>query len=150
MDELTKIVLTSALTIIGGVIVLVIGQLVSKFMIEPTQELKKLLGDIRYSLVFYAREIHTPVEGDKERCDKAAEVLRKHSSDLRSKVAAVPCYNGIARVTFGFIPVRTSALEAAKRLMALSNSVHKPDRTRNWDIETVIYRLLGFGAPDDE
>lgn len=48
MEECTKLVLTASVTIIGGVIVFVMGQIVSKFFIDPIQDLKKLLGEIRY------------------------------------------------------------------------------------------------------
>ncbi|MBI1921868.1 MAG: hypothetical protein HYS23_12400 [Geobacter sp.] len=149
MRELAKIVMTSAATILGGVIVLIAGQLLSKFFIEPLQEFKKLLGEIRYSLVFFAREIHTPISGDKDICDKASEALRKHSCDLRSKVAAIPFYEFMSNRSSGFLPNKASVLEAARLLIALSNSVHKDDRSMNFDLKRKIYSLLGFGSIDE-
>lgn len=150
MEEFTNIVLTAAFTIIGGMIVFVTGQIVSKFFIDPIQDLKKLLGEIRYSLIFYSREIHTPIGGNKDgRCDKAEEVLRKHSSDLYSKVAAIPCYNIVSKISCGFLPKRASTLEAAKWLRVLSISVHNDDRSKNSAVEEKIYALLGFGAVDE-
>lgn len=44
MDDLTKILLTSSLTVLGGVLVFVTGQLIVKFLIEPIHELKKIIG----------------------------------------------------------------------------------------------------------
>lgn len=66
MDDLSKIVFTSSLTVVGGVLVFVMGQFLSKFVLEPLQDFKTLLDDIRHSLIFYDWEIYTPISGDKE------------------------------------------------------------------------------------
>lgn len=52
MSDLERILLTSALTILGVVVVLVMGQLLSKFLIEPIHELRKVVGEVRFSLAF--------------------------------------------------------------------------------------------------
>ena len=54
MTEITKIILTSSLTVMGGVIVLVVGQIVVKFLLEPFQNHRKLIGEIANSLILYA------------------------------------------------------------------------------------------------
>jgi hypothetical protein len=54
MSELFKIILTSSLTIFGGILVFVIGQVVVKFIIEPLHEQAKLIGEIANSLIFFA------------------------------------------------------------------------------------------------
>lgn len=56
MSELEKIFFTSALTIFGGVLVYVIGQVTSKFLIDPIHEQKKLIGEIGDSLIFYWKD----------------------------------------------------------------------------------------------
>ena len=146
---LTEILLTAASTILGGVFIFVAGQVVARFFIEPIHDFKTLLGDIRYSLIFFAREIQTPVPGDKERCDKASEALRKHSSDLPSKAAAIPLYALISALTCRFIPRRILVFEAARYLMGLSNAVYNKDRSRNTDSVNKICSLLGFEYIDD-
>jgi hypothetical protein len=54
MSETLKIVLTSSFTILGGIIVFVVGQVVTKFIIEPLYEQSKLIGEIANSLIYYA------------------------------------------------------------------------------------------------
>src|SRR5688572_8306196 len=54
MSEELKIILTSSLTILGGIIVFVAGQVVTKFIIEPLYEQSKLIGEIANSLTYYA------------------------------------------------------------------------------------------------
>ena len=144
MDDLTKILLTSSLTAIGAILVFVMGQILGKLVIEPIQDLKKTLGEIRYALVFHAQAIMTPV-GDREEEDKASEALRRLACDLRSKVGAIPFYGRWAAISSGFLPARTNAFEASKQLIGLSNSVHQQNRSdRNGMRVDKIERLLGF------
>lgn len=84
MSELTKILLTSSATALGAVLVFVASQVLGKLVIEPVQDLKKLLGEIQYALIFHAQAIFTPV-GDAASEDEAAKALRKLACDLRSK-----------------------------------------------------------------
>jgi hypothetical protein len=53
MSELFKIVVTSSLTILSGILVFVIGQVIVKFIIEPLHEQAKLIGEIANSLIFF-------------------------------------------------------------------------------------------------
>ena len=98
MDDLTKILLTSSLTAVGAIAVFVASQLLGRLVIEPVQDLKKLLGEIRHALVFHGQAVFTPV-GDRPGEDKAAEAFRKLACDLRSKVGAVPFYARWAAVS---------------------------------------------------
>ncbi|WP_114969979.1 hypothetical protein [Rhodoferax ferrireducens] len=144
MDDLTKILLTSSFTAIGAIAVFVASQLLGKLVIEPVQDLKKLLGEIRHALVFHAQAVFTPV-GDCAGEDKAAEAFRKSTCDLRSKLGSVPFYDRWATVSQGFLPMRKDAFEASKELIGLSNSVHQQNRSEiNAKRVTKIERLLGF------
>ncbi|MGB4115808.1 MAG: hypothetical protein WBK51_04580 [Polaromonas sp.] len=149
MDDFTKILLTSSLTAIGAVVVFVASQILGKLVIEPIQDLKKTLGEIRYSLVFHAQAIMTPV-GDREGEDKASEALRKLACDLLSKVGAVPFYDRWAAISSDFLPARVSANEASKCLIGLSNSVHQQNRSdRNSMRVDKIELLLGFESMEE-
>ncbi|MCW5649876.1 MAG: hypothetical protein KIS62_09035 [Ramlibacter sp.] len=148
MSDLTKILLTSSLTAIGAILVFVASQILGKLVIEPVQDVKKLLGEIRYALVFHAQAILTLV-GDREREDKAAEALRKLACDLRSRIGSVPFYDKWATLSRGFLPRRDNAIEASKYLMGLSNSVHEEARSEvNRKIVRKIESLMGFESMD--
>ena len=79
--ELFKIFLTSGLTITGGVLIFVLGQMILKFVIEPIHEFNKLKGEIAYSLVFYANVYmnvplsYTDLSEDRQDRDKAQQVF---------------------------------------------------------------------------
>ena len=144
MDDLTKILLTAVATILGTVLVFIASQLIGKLVIDPVHDLKKLLGEIRYALVFHAQAILTPV-GDRTGEDEAATVLRRLSCDLLSKIGAIPFYNFWAAISRGFLPKRPNAIAASKQLMGLSNSVHQENRfDKNAARITKIEQLLNY------
>ena len=150
MDDLTKILVTAALTTLGAIVVFVASQLLGKLVVEPVQDLKKLLGEIRYALVFHAQAAMTPV-GDRAGEDEASLVFRKLACDLRSKIGSVPFYNWWARKSRGFLPKKEEAFEASKCLIGLSNSVHQANRwERNPARISKIERLLGFDPFEEE
>jgi hypothetical protein len=144
VDDLTKILLTSSLTALGAMVVFVASQIVGKLVIEPVQDLKKLLGEIQFALIFHAQAALTPV-GDRDAEDKAAEAFRKLACDLRWRVAGVPFYDFWAKLSRGFLPKRQNRVDASKNLIGLSNSVHDEKR---WDRNPArierIQRLLGI------
>ncbi|MFN6188908.1 MAG: hypothetical protein ACK460_22975, partial [Microcystis sp.] len=71
MSELFKIILTSSLTVIGGIIVLVVGQIITKFFIEPIHEQAKAIGEIAYSLTMYSNVYGNPGILKREKMDEA-------------------------------------------------------------------------------
>lgn len=144
MNELTKIFLTSALTIFGGVIVFVAGQFVVKFILEPMHSLKETLSAIQYAFIYHDQAIHTSVVGDTERSDKAAETFRKLASDVHSRASAIPFYRVFAVRSRGFLPHQDNVRTAAVELRGLSNSVHQANRSKNFDRVAKICRLLGL------
>ena len=113
MSELEKIVWTAAFTIFGGVLVYVIGQLLSKFLIDPTHELKKVIGEVRFNLAFHSPTIHTPIARTQERSDKAYEALLKSSCELLAKVSAIPFYGLVSCSSLGFLPSKECIRDAA-------------------------------------
>lgn len=103
-----------------GISVYVLGQLISKFFIEPLYELRKTIGEIQFNLLFYGPTILTPISRSKETSNKASDALSKSSADLFSKLYAVPLY-----MSFGILPSSREIKEAAVQVRALSTFVHE-------------------------
>ncbi|NOX28249.1 MAG: hypothetical protein GXP21_08735 [Gammaproteobacteria bacterium] len=144
MDDLTNILLKSSLTVFSAVLIFVIVQLLSKFVIEPIQELKSLLCEVQSSLAFHAQAISTPT-GNKESEGKAQKILRKASCDLHSRIGVIPFYQWWSKISRGVLPCKNNVLEASKLLMGISNSVHQPNRSnKNVDRIANIERLLNY------
>ncbi len=137
MTELEKIFLTAAVTL--GLYV--VGQLLSKFLIEPAYELKKAIGKVRFTLAFHAPVIHTPIARNEERSQKAYEALMKISCDLLAKVEAVPFYCCLSKLSCGFLPPERAVMAAAVDLRGLSTYVHETDSKANNSLETIAKRV---------
>lgn len=141
MSELEKIVWTAAFTILGGVLVYVIGQLLSKFLIEPTHELKRVIGEVRFNLAFHAPIIHTPIARTEERSDNAYKAILKSSCELLAKVSAIPFYGLVSCISFGFLPPKRCIREAAVQLRGLSTYLHETGDKANSHVDVIGNRV---------
>jgi hypothetical protein len=97
MSEWEKIVCTSALTISGGLLVFCVGQIIQRFVLEPIQELKKTIAEIRFRLNYYAdvhpSEFETAPAVLKERIATASEAFRESAIRLETYAAIIPLYD---------------------------------------------------------
>ncbi len=149
MDELTKIFLTSALTIIGGIIIYVVGQILSKFFIDPIHKQGEIIGEISDTLVYYAREYLSPGRLQREMLDQAHDRLRKLASLLKARSYMVKWYSLF--VFLGWVPKLKSIEEASTHLISLSNSVYRDSSSsgiRNADSANKVRGLLGIPETD--
>jgi len=142
MSELFKIVLTSALTIVGGVVVFTCGQLIERFSIEPVHELVRLVGEVGDSLTFYANVYANPGSGSREAMDEASRVLRQQASQLRARAQVVRGY-GLWRA-IGVLRDPVDVVRASENLIGLSNSIHRGDPEQNVRRVREIENQLGI------
>lgn len=122
MSNILAILGTSSLTVITGTAIYVLGQLISKFVIEPIHKQKEVIGEIGDALVFYANIYSNPGTGSKEKADEASKRFRQLSGLLRSKSYLIPSYDRIAYMKL--VPLRTDIEKAASSLIGISNSVY--------------------------
>jgi hypothetical protein len=144
MSDIEKIVVTVAFTILGGVIVYVVGQLLSKLSIDPLQNLRKTIGETRFNLAFHASEIHTPISRTREKSDKACAALMKNSCDLLANLQAISFYSLAS--TFRAAPPRKSIEDAAVQLRALSTYVHETGSKAADELDTIAKRVKRIEA----
>jgi hypothetical protein len=142
MTELEKIFITSFLTIFGGVVVFVLGQIITKFFVEPIHDQFRLIGEIADSLIFYANLYMNPGSGKPEKMDEAAQKLRQQSSQLRARTYAIRWYELWEFV--GLVLKRTDVMEASHNLMGLSQFVHQGDALKNEERRREIEKRLGI------
>ena len=135
MSDLEKILFTAMLTVLGGVFVFVVGQLLLKFFIEPVHELRRAIAAVRYSFLFFAPDILTPVGRTIESSTKARDALLKNSADLYICCEAIRCYKLISR-PLG-LPEKGKVLDAAKWLRGLSTYMHETGDAANGNIDQV-------------
>jgi len=138
MSELFKIVLTACLTIAGGIILFVLGQIIEKWFIEPVLAFKRAKGGVAWVLTFYADIYSNPGITKPELMEEASKALRKKASDLMETINAIPT-NFLSRRSKGNI------LEASRNLIGLSNAVYDINSViSNREKRKRIVELLGL------
>ncbi len=144
MTDLWKIVLTSAFTVAGGVLVLMVGQLVQRFFIEPLHEQAKVVGEIAYALSYYAPVYANPTNtvmrpDGVNLTDATEDALRALASRLIATTTAIR-WHGLARLVFS--PPRKDVLDGAFALIGLSNSVRTGTSKGNMETRDRVLKLL--------
>ena len=129
MSQLYQIFLTAGLTVFGGILVLTAGQVLVRFFIEPIHELRKLIGEIDFSLTFFANLYANPATDGlpvDERRRSASDTLRQQASQLRAGVRAIPCYDLLQTQMPRFLAKREHLKKASENLIGLSNGLVVP------------------------
>ena len=112
---------TVALTVVFGVIIFVLGQLVVSLIIEPAQNLRRTIAAISHALVERANVIQDGGLSTKAVMDETSAELRKLSSQLQSRFYMVPLYRITASVFR--LPAAEKIRAASGALIGLSNSI---------------------------
>jgi hypothetical protein len=126
---LSGAITTAALTVFAGFVVFVAGQIVQRFVLEPVQEQRKVIGEIAHALLYYGNvylvEEAEKLEELKERrisqLEEAQTALRGLASRLRESLWAVPAYETLARI--GWVRKKADILTASRELVGWSNSI---------------------------
>ena len=119
--ELFKVVLTASFTLIGGVILLVFSQILTRFVVDPLLDFRRLLGEVGHTLVFYSHYLFNPAQmASTPEFQQATRECRNLASRLRSFSNAVPFYAALACVRF--VPRHDSVYQASAALINLSNT----------------------------
>lgn len=137
-------VLTVALTVIVGVLVFVIGQIIVRFVVDPIHEQRLQIGLIADALIFYADVYSNPGADmhSEERLTKARADLRSRASQLMAKSNAIPCYGLWSFIRL--IPRWESVVRSRGHLIRLSNSLVRGDPIHNTKEREAIHDLLGI------
>ena len=140
MDEWFRIVLTSSITIFGGVIVVVLGQIVIKFFIEPIYNQRQIIGEILENLRYSANVYSNPEVFKKEQKEEVFGRFREQSSELSARTYAIPWYGLWQR--FKFVKSKEDIGEASSNLMGLSNLIYSNDHKEIRDVVNKVIKLL--------
>lgn len=146
-SELFKIVLTSSLTVFGGIMVFVGGQLVTRFFIDPIHEQDKLLGEIANLLILYANVSYIkgnpPAKdsSDWKQIEDMSQELRRISGRLRGATYSMRAYWLFQK--FQLVRLnRDEVLEISKSLIGWSNFLISGDNKIMISAQKTIGKIL--------
>lgn len=108
-------------TIVVGVFVFVLGQIILKSLIEPIQKLREVISEV----IFYLANDHSIIHGasvlEKEEVLSAGKNLKRLGAKLISSQNLIPFYGKIQNICG--LPGPDRIALAAKRLSLISNSM---------------------------
>lgn len=129
-------------TVLSGVLVLTIGQIIIKFLIEPFQKYRETVGEIGVAIIDYGRTAITVPNPDLSEAQKKAnesfsraedelnleysrnarQVFRHLAGQLASSANAIPFHNFWAIVRL--LPPEQDVKKATNCLIGMANSMH--------------------------
>jgi len=101
-------------TVISGVLIFTIGQIIQRFFLKPIQKYKATIGKIDNKLKFYANVIANPGTWSKENTLQCLNKLRQLSCDLETTYK---------QLLFKRKDRTIKIADSASRLIRLSNSL---------------------------
>lgn len=148
--------MVAGITILGGFVVYVAGQIFIKFIIEPIHEQKRTIGEIADAIIFYANKYYSAplgllssevrYEKEVDRNEIISDRIRGLGTQLVSKTHLIPLYNLFSLV--GIVKPMKEIVKAKKALMGLSNLAGSPDREAQIKFEKEIRSSLGIFDPE--
>ncbi len=119
--DLLSIFMTSALTISGGVLIYVFGEIISKFFIVPIYEQRLIISQIIDTTIFYSNRFNANKINEEN--EKIVDEFRSLSTKLRAKTYFIPLYFLFEK--YGFVRSKKDLDLIAEKLIGLSNSIYK-------------------------
>jgi len=123
MADVVKPILTTLATIVPATLIFVIGQILTRFVLEPIQDQARTVGRIAFCLLAYADL--SPETHKTDRLEEASRALRELAAQLRASRRVIPGYSALAfaRCVIG----RSVLLESSAMLVHWSNAVYHGD-----------------------
>ncbi len=124
-------------TVLTGTAVIALGKIIEALCVNPIISYRKVIGEISYQLVFYAREYTSPSLKPKT-YEEAAQKFRESASRLQTY------FNPISWMHLWFIPSVEEVDEATKNLIGLSNGMppKNGDGIQNSKRAKIIRKML--------
>jgi hypothetical protein len=123
--------------ILAGVSVFVLGQIFLKWVIEPIQELRKVITEILFYLANDHSIIHNAHIVDREEALSTCKNLRRLGASLLSRQGLIPFYRILFKIFR--LPKRENIILASRRLSLISNSIFSKERDIYYKLD--IYRI---------
>jgi len=148
-------ILAILITVISGVLVYIIGEIIHEVWLEPLRQYKEIKSEVSYSLTYYANLYSNVIDlADKHK--KAIKTYSQASDQLRVLAAKLRGFIETLSWFKPLIPSRETLYSASKELIGLSNSFFCPYHTHeirsqcleNRDQANEIRKLLSITPID--
>lgn len=124
-------------TIVAGVTVFALGQILLKLVIEPIQKLREAIAEVAFYLANDHAVIHNAETVEKEVAQAAYSNLRQLGARLVASKQLVPFYPRL-RQLFS-LPSSANIQQASQRLFQISNHMYGNDPEKYYRLD--LYRI---------
>jgi hypothetical protein len=134
LSELYKIILTASATLLGGVALLIVTQVLTRFIVDPLVDFRRLLGRVSYTLILHGNVLFNLSRMPPDKGTRSTDAVRDLASELNAFAAAVPLYKYLAILCL--VPPAENVRKAARELIGLSNvtaAIPVPEIQRHYD-----------------
>lgn len=136
-------------TVISGVLVFVIAQVILRLWIDPATELKKTIGRIAQALAERADIYSNPGVPPENIITETRAHFRQLMAELEANASSIPFYPVAARI-FG-LPSHENIYKSSRWLTGISNSLWKSEFfDKNIEKAQRIKNALGIYTPENE
>lgn len=135
-----SIFITIFLTVISGVAVALLVQIVIRFVLDPLKEFQTTRYKVGFQLDFYADFIGNPGVREAVETLKVADEIRESAMLMRSQPAAIYKFDFLAK-HFNIPSIEALNL-GSRELIVLSNSLHEGNWQANEDTSVAIRKYL--------
>lgn len=124
-------------TILAGVAVFVLGQILLKLVIEPIQKLREVIAEVAFYLANDHAVIHNAEMVEKEKAQIASSNLRQLGARLVASQQLIPFYSYLGKLFS--LPDRANIQKASQRLFQIPNHMYggSPEKYDRLD----LYRI---------
>jgi hypothetical protein len=137
------------LTIVSGVVVYVLGQMILHFVLEPIKEFNRQRGDASFLLLKFRAKIANASNDDP---DLQSEI-KEMGAALVSTMTQIPCFDFCNRL--GIVPSKREVLKAAREIVGISYGIGPKGKdtftpSQNMESAAEIARLLRIRTSYDD
>jgi hypothetical protein len=141
---------TAAYTVVAGIFVFVVGQILQRFFLEPIQEQRRSFGEVTFAVRYYSGTLlfgaatgswHYKA-GTPEVKKEASERLYKLSAEVRASLSTVPYYQACERL--GFVKKRETVEAVALNLQGWALYVKLGDSSAAARHRAAVAKALGL------
>ncbi|MDB5319720.1 MAG: hypothetical protein JWN40_1351 [Phycisphaerales bacterium] len=140
MTDVVKPLFTTLATIVPATLIYVIGQILTRFILEPIQDQARTVGRIAFTLLADA-DLH-PETHKTERLEEASRSLRELAAQLRASRRVIPAYPLFAFLRF--VINKRVLLEASASLVHWSNAVYQGETQPYRDRLAILLKVPGL------
>ena len=119
MSEFLKIVLTVLGTVLSGTIVLVIGQLLVKSVIEPFQQLRIVISNTSLNVMVYEDVFSNPDKHSEDEIKEARKQYKLLAYDLEAKMSVIIGYRYFSK--YKLLPRKRFVYKARDLILEIAN-----------------------------